>query len=74
MKKIRKLKIFLMQEIFEEKFDIGSNRLAGIEIESSIMFLNPIILQELLKIFMFVILISRDLNWCIGFDNSTKSE
>lgn len=47
-----------MLEIIKEKFNIGLNRLAKIKIENSIILLDLIIFQKLIKIFMLVILIS----------------
>ena len=72
IKKNGKLRTFLMQEIFEEKFNIGSNELAGIKTKSGMMLLDLIILQKLLRIFMLVILISRDLNQKISQDKKVK--
>lgn len=60
MKKSGKLKIFLIIKVIEEKFNIGLNKLAEIKTRNSIIFLNLIILQKLLKISMLVILISRN--------------
>ena len=61
MKKSRKLKIFLMLKVIEEKFNIGLNELAGMRTENGMMLFDLIVLQKLLRIFMLIIPISRNL-------------
>lgn len=54
-KKNKKLKIFLILEVIEKKFNIRLNRLAKIKTRNSIIYLDFIIFQKLLKISIFVI-------------------
>ena len=49
-----------MLGIIKTKSNIGLNRLVEIKIENSMMFLDLIIFQKLLRIFMPVILINRN--------------
>ena len=60
MKKSRKLKLFLMLKIIEIKSNLGLNKLARMKTGNDMMLLDLIILQKLLKIFMFVILLNRN--------------
>lgn len=50
-----------MLEIIEKKFNIRLNGMAKMKTGNGMILLNLIILQKLLKIFMFVILISYNL-------------
>lgn len=61
MKKIGKFIIFLILKVIEEKFNIRLNNQAEIEIKKNRIFLNWIIPKKLLKIFIFINLISFNL-------------
>ena len=61
MKKSRKLKTFLMLKVIKIKYNIGLSGLAGMKTGNDMILLDLIILQKLLKIFILVILINRDL-------------
>ena len=62
-----------MQKVFKEKFNIGKSRQAEMKIGNGIIFLDLIILQKLLRIFMLVISISRNLKQKIKQNKMTKS-
>lgn len=72
MKKNGKLKTFLMQKFFEKKFNIGSNKLARMKTKNNMILLDLMIFWKLLRIFIFVILISCNLNQKISRDKIIK--
>ena len=54
------LKTFLILEVIKEKFNIRYNKPARMKVENSMMLLDLIILQKLLRISIFVFLINRN--------------
>lgn len=60
MKKIGKIKTFLILEIFKKKVDIVANRLIVMRTKYSIIVLDLIIFQKLLKIFILIIQINHN--------------
>lgn len=54
MKKSESLKILLMLEIIEAKFNVGLNGRVVIKTQNDIIFLNFIIFQKLLRILCFL--------------------
>ena len=59
--KNQKLKTLLMLKVIRKKFNIGWNKLAGMKTKNGMILLDLIIFQKLLKIFILVISISRNL-------------
>lgn len=53
-----------MQKIIKKKFNIKSNKLIEIKTKNNIIYLDFIILQKLLKTFIFIILIN------LNFENN----